>query len=180
MHIKSAAVVLFCMVLAACDKGAVPPSTASPAVAETVVAPATGSGAFARWAAGAPSVLNTGSCNFDRIDGQDRDGVSFTLAQAALLPIVGWAVASAPEASVGDGALLMLTGADGARFVAPTVQQDRPDVGAYLHNLRLSAGGFTANAALIAVPKGAYTLSILIKSGHAQLSCGITKQIMVV
>jgi hypothetical protein len=183
MRFKLVNAILISMLLSACDKGApAPTSTAGkppPAASAAVAATPAISSDFTAAKIDGNATTPGGACNFDLIDGKDREAASFTVAQAAQVRFVGWAVLSAPEGVVGDGVMLALTNADGARYLAPTNPDNRPDVATFLDNARLAGAGFLATPSMLAVPKGKYKLSIMIKNGASLVECGIVKQMVV-
>lgn len=119
-------------------------------------------------------------CNFDLIDGKDRDLTEFTFVQDNVQKtVIGWGVFSEKEGNVGQRILLAVTAKNGERWATATRREARSDVANYLKNKKLINSGFSASAAFDNLESGEYMLNIIIENDGQYSLCGIEKKISI-
>ena len=125
------------------------------------------------------SVLTPGgTCNFDSIDGKDRNQASYTVKRVLPLSVVGWAAVSDVELSSNVVVAFQLAG--GATQYAETKKEKREDLATFFKKPVLVDAGFNALIDLSDLLPGQYTLEIIQHKNGGNFLCGITKVVNVV
>lgn len=115
-----------------------------------------------------------GNCALDGVDGHPVSGT--ILDAAADVRFGGWA--ADPQGKVPEGAVLVLTSAEGAYSVPLVGGGDRPDVAVALSNQDLAKSGFNIVGNIKGVKPGEYAVSVAYK-GTPVLACQFKKSLTV-
>lgn len=156
--------------LAACDKAPAPTGAAAPsAAAAAPVAPQVGPSVSFAPDTAARTTVEGGACNFDVIDGQNRDLPEIVAAKGKSTRYYGWAVIDQKQGVMGGDVQLLLKGAK--NYMAAPVRFNRPDVVAFFKQDNMLGSGFTAMISVDAVDPGAYELITLIQQQERWVIC---------
>lgn len=129
-----------------------------------------------------PSLTSGGACNFDSIDGKDRDLASFSMKKGQQLHVVGWAAVSVEEEVLPTDVVLALQNNQDTKiaYYAATAKEKREDVALYFKKPALVDSGFNTLIDLSDLVTGQYMLKIVQHKEDKNIVCMITKIINVI
>lgn len=120
-----------------------------------------------------------GGCNFDSIDGKDRDLPLISLTRSRPLNVVGWAAIAVAEGVLPVDVALALKASTGARRYAAVTREQREDVARYFGKADLIGAGLRSDIAMADVAPGKYRLEIVMQFDGKFYVCGIAKEVEV-